>query len=174
MTQRVLPTEPSNRAQRTRNSRGVVKLSIEDIDSVAPKIDYKDQKFVLKIPESAVVLAEQKPNTAICPPREERDADGSISNSTLSSRGHLARWNMPPTTDKTITGIGTSELATAPCPILAVCCICQQSFQDGDPVRETQCHHLHHARCLEEWLSKYRARCPLCRRDIAISQKLQV
>lgn len=173
MTQHGPLSESPNRAQRTRNSDRIAKLSIGDIDTVAPKMDYRAQKIVIKIRDSTSALAVQNPNTAICPLPKERDANGSISHSAWSSRGQPATWNNISTTNRTITGIGTSDLATASCTTLAGCCICLEFFRDDDPVRETECHHVHHARCLEKWLRKYRARCPLCQRAIGISKESQ-
>jgi hypothetical protein len=41
-----------------------------------------------------------------------------------------------------------------------------EPFQPDDFVRETPCGHVFHAGCLEWWLGKYRARCPLDQMDL--------
>jgi len=47
------------------------------------------------------------------------------------------------------------------------CSICLATFDDSKEVRVTQCGHLFHSRCLENWL-KLRRACPLCRQDVTL------
>ena len=49
-----------------------------------------------------------------------------------------------------------------------MCCICQEDWQDGDPVRcLRQCRHIYHLECIDRWAFAEAARgrqphCPLC------------
>jgi len=47
------------------------------------------------------------------------------------------------------------------------CCICLESFEQGDSCMRLPCHagHVFHTECLQYWLERSR-RCPLCRSDI--------
>ncbi|MCL7048188.1 hypothetical protein MKW94_021652 [Papaver nudicaule] len=51
------------------------------------------------------------------------------------------------------------------------CPICFDEWEDGDDVRETDCKHMYHASCIEEWLFlDPRGSCPICRFQIASTQ----
>lgn len=45
------------------------------------------------------------------------------------------------------------------------CAICLDTFEDSDIVRGLVCGHVFHAECLDPWLTKRRACCPMCKRD---------
>ncbi|CAN3354443.1 hypothetical protein DICA3_B04038 [Diutina catenulata] len=45
------------------------------------------------------------------------------------------------------------------------CAICLEPFDDDDVVRGLVCGHPFHAECLDPWLTKRRACCPMCKRD---------
>ena len=45
------------------------------------------------------------------------------------------------------------------------CCICMTEFVDGDTIVATECDHVFHKRCCQEWLKQART-CPVCRMDI--------
>lgn len=45
------------------------------------------------------------------------------------------------------------------------CAICLELFDDDDEVRGLICGHVFHAECLDPWLTKRRACCPMCKRD---------
>jgi hypothetical protein len=48
------------------------------------------------------------------------------------------------------------------------CCICMGEFVTGEVIVTTECHHVFHKRCCEEWLRQART-CPVCRMDIPSS-----
>lgn len=48
------------------------------------------------------------------------------------------------------------------------CCICMGDFVTGEVIVATECHHVFHKRCCEEWLRQART-CPVCRMDIPSS-----
>ncbi|GJN37898.1 hypothetical protein PR202_gb26897 [Eleusine coracana subsp. coracana] len=43
------------------------------------------------------------------------------------------------------------------------CAFCLSAVRDGDEVRELRCQHVFHRACLDAWLVRPRATCPLCR-----------
>ncbi|KAK3163499.1 hypothetical protein QOZ80_1AG0004500 [Eleusine coracana subsp. coracana] len=43
------------------------------------------------------------------------------------------------------------------------CAFCLSGVRDGDEVRELRCQHVFHRACLDAWLVRPRATCPLCR-----------
>jgi len=45
------------------------------------------------------------------------------------------------------------------------CCICMSDFSDGEVIVVTNCEHVFHKRCCQEWLQQART-CPVCRTDI--------
>jgi hypothetical protein len=45
------------------------------------------------------------------------------------------------------------------------CCICLQAYDAELEIKRTQCGHLAHTTCLEEWLKRART-CPTCRKDL--------
>ena len=42
------------------------------------------------------------------------------------------------------------------------CNICLVDFEDGDMVKQLQCLHLYHQKCIDEWLAK-KSLCPDCK-----------
>lgn len=46
------------------------------------------------------------------------------------------------------------------------CAVCLSDFEDGEMVRKLNCKHTFHRDCLDEWLQKYLATCPLCRTKV--------
>ena len=47
-----------------------------------------------------------------------------------------------------------------------VCAVCQGEWEEHDKVRVLPCGHQFHKSCVDRWLSKYKACCPLCKADI--------
>jgi E3 ubiquitin-protein ligase RHA2 len=43
------------------------------------------------------------------------------------------------------------------------CAFCLSAVRDGEEVRELRCRHVFHRACLDAWLVRPRATCPLCR-----------
>ena len=46
------------------------------------------------------------------------------------------------------------------------CCVCSETYKDGDEVTWMPCQHLIHAACLRPWLEATNS-CPVCRFEIA-------
>jgi len=47
-----------------------------------------------------------------------------------------------------------------------VCAVCIEEYVEGDWLRELPCGHRFHAACIDEWLTKMQATCPLCKLDV--------
>merc|ERR1719174_1539731 len=45
------------------------------------------------------------------------------------------------------------------------CSICLINFETGDIMRVMKCGHRFHKACVDEWLSRYKSVCPLCKID---------
>lgn len=45
------------------------------------------------------------------------------------------------------------------------CCICMENFVGTEEIVETECNHVFHKQCCQEWLQQART-CPVCRMDI--------
>lgn len=45
------------------------------------------------------------------------------------------------------------------------CCICMSDFSEGEVIVVTNCEHVFHKRCCQEWLQQART-CPVCRTDL--------
>ncbi|KAE9610276.1 putative transcription factor C2H2 family [Lupinus albus] len=57
------------------------------------------------------------------------------------------------------------------------CMVCLTDFEEGDKVRTLECKHTFHKDCLDNWLQKYCATCPLCRNKVLpsnVATKYQV
>lgn len=48
---------------------------------------------------------------------------------------------------------------------LGSCAICLETFEPDDVVRGLFCGHVYHSDCLDPWLTRRRACCPICKRD---------
>lgn len=63
------------------------------------------------------------------------------------------------------------QTALAPCDSVELqfdlggCAICLEPFEDDEIVRGLICGHPFHAECLDPWLTRRRACCPMCKRD---------
>ncbi|CAD1813623.1 unnamed protein product [Candida parapsilosis] len=53
------------------------------------------------------------------------------------------------------------------------CAICLEVLEDDDVVRGLICGHVFHAICLDPWLTKRRACCPMCKRDYLFKRDYQ-
>ncbi len=47
-----------------------------------------------------------------------------------------------------------------------VCAVCQCEWEEHDEVRVLPCCHQFHTCCVDRWLSKHKAYCPLCKADV--------
>jgi hypothetical protein len=47
-----------------------------------------------------------------------------------------------------------------------VCAVCQCEWEEHDEVRVLPCGHQFHTCCVDRWLSKHKACCPLCKADV--------
>ncbi|KAJ4854606.1 ring finger domain-containing protein [Trichoderma breve] len=64
-----------------------------------------------------------------------------------------------------------SDLERQPCGITSItdqlCSICTEPFLDDAELRKLPCSHAFHDNCVDPWLLRRSATCPLCRREVA-------
>ncbi|KAG2185403.1 hypothetical protein INT44_002194 [Umbelopsis vinacea] len=48
------------------------------------------------------------------------------------------------------------------------CVICLDGYSEGDVLRRLPCGHEYHRDCIDPWLTKRSASCPLCKRDLSL------
>lgn len=74
----------------------------------------------------------------------------------------------PPMNKKDIDSMGTEEFTTESELKYGEieCSICLLNFEPGDMMRVMKCGHRFHKECVDEWLSRYKAVCPLCKSDM--------
>lgn len=44
-----------------------------------------------------------------------------------------------------------------------ICSVCQENFNNDEIVKILPCNHYFHKDCIEQWLSNYHHKCPICR-----------
>lgn len=58
------------------------------------------------------------------------------------------------------------------------CCICLSSVNPNEFIRELNCNHKYHKKCIDKWLIKMSKQyetisCPICRQNIELKEILQ-
>jgi hypothetical protein len=48
-----------------------------------------------------------------------------------------------------------------------LCAICMDSFEEETYIRPLTCGHIFHSSCVDPWLTKRRASCPLCNKSFS-------
>jgi len=48
------------------------------------------------------------------------------------------------------------------------CCICLESFEEGDPLKRLPCRHTFHTDCITPWLTERSRLCPLCKESVNV------
>jgi hypothetical protein len=55
-----------------------------------------------------------------------------------------------------------------------VCTVCLDEYEEGDEIRELECEHAFHKKCIDEWLTTKRACCPCCKHSLVPAPAAQV
>jgi hypothetical protein len=53
------------------------------------------------------------------------------------------------------------------------CCVCLESFEEGEPLRVLPCFHQFHVLCVDKWLA-VKAECPVCKVSIRAGDVVSV
>lgn len=178
----------SRRSRRRRNARfsKMKKLTIEEVEELFPKITYenwlssgkKDYTNILQEEEEngveemqevqdIAVLRNSIELTDITPvlstPKGNLPKHLSLSNSSLNRLDSLKSFE-PNKPETSVPEQDIYDLAN-PHYTSGSCAICLEIIEDDDEVRGLMCGHVFHAECLDPWLTKRRACCPMCKRD---------
>lgn len=51
------------------------------------------------------------------------------------------------------------------------CHVCKCEYVVGDRLRQLPCQHIFHKACIDEWIGRYHATCPICRKNLLGSHK---
>ena len=46
------------------------------------------------------------------------------------------------------------------------CSICLDIIKQDEIIRQLDCKHVFHTKCIEKYLLEYSCKCPLCRKDV--------
>lgn len=52
------------------------------------------------------------------------------------------------------------------------CSICLVEFEENDEIRKLRCGHVFHCECIDPWLLKGKAVCPVCRQGVYEDEEL--
>ncbi|BFG13983.1 hypothetical protein CerSpe_002570 [Prunus speciosa] len=76
----------------------------------------------------------------------------------------VAEETPPPQASTVFTYITDQSFSTTTTAAAAECVICLDEFMEGQKCRLlANCNHSFHKPCIDEWLSTWKSRCPLCR-----------
>lgn len=122
---------------------------MEDVDRYFPALEYGLWKAT-----ATQTAATETPETAGAPPprkshdkQDSRDNDTSQADAAPESAGASA--GTAPVIDDT----------------RDQCAVCIEYFDEEDCIRALVCGHIFHMLCVDSWLTKRRACCPLCKKD---------
>ncbi|EXJ54376.1 hypothetical protein A1O7_09715 [Cladophialophora yegresii CBS 114405] len=154
--------EQAARIHRQSKSKPIANLSAKEIDEIAPKRRYADSdgRNGMDLPKfPSLDCPIRPPCPAVLAPKKQDEHKVSLGKEWVEDIEDPTR----------ISAAVRGELPD----LLFDCSICLEFFQPEDVVRETPCGHVFHARCLEWWLGKYRARCPLDQMELKGRSKRQ-
>lgn len=124
-------------------------ITKEDVDRYFPALEYGHWRAT-----AARAAAAETPQTAGAPqPRKSHDEGGPPDDDT-------------PRVDAAPESAGPSAGAA---PVIDdtrdQCAVCIEYFDEEDCIRALVCGHIFHTLCVDSWLTRRRACCPLCKMD---------
>ncbi|PLB47439.1 hypothetical protein P170DRAFT_439097 [Aspergillus steynii IBT 23096] len=132
---------PDIEAVRPKKVRPV--MSSEDVDRRFPTVGY-----------SAWKSAHETPSQASAP-----RASAQLERTTSRDNDEPE----PPNKQTTINDAHQNEPPSPDSDSYSVCAICVDQFDANDEVRPLSCGHIFHPACIDMWLTKRQACCPLCK-----------
>lgn len=150
---------------RRRRRRGrfskMQKLTAEQVEELFPKITYKEWLSSGK-KDYTHILHEEDIELDEITGRNDRTDD---EDEEVGSKTHSTVISMVQEDTRENSSANHRDLATMPHYTSGSCAICLEIIEDDDEVRGLMCGHVFHSDCLDPWLTKRRACCPMCKRD---------
>ncbi|PLB34244.1 E3 ubiquitin-protein ligase RNF103 [Aspergillus candidus] len=128
-------------------------ITEEDVDRYFPALEYGLWKATATATATRTAATET-PNTAGAPsPRKSHDEQG-------RPNDDVPRPDAAPE---------SAEASAGAAPVIDdtrdQCAVCIEYFDEEDCIRALVCGHIFHTLCVDSWLTKRRACCPLCKMD---------
>lgn len=181
-----------SRRNRRRNNRfsKMKKLTIEEVEELFPKTTYKKWLHLGKkdytniLQEEEIEMEQIQPTivnqslrnsielTAMTPDNTNFiNSSNPLSNTSLTNLDSFRTLsNIQKNQPKSVDEINSendnqSYDLSNPHYTSGSCAICLEIIEEEDEVRGLMCGHVFHSDCLDPWLTKRRACCPMCKRD---------
>ncbi|RAL16019.1 putative RING finger protein [Aspergillus homomorphus CBS 101889] len=138
-----------------------VVISHSDVDQRFPRVKYSDwlEERNRDLQSKGIAGTKVSETTEIT---TIKDAPSSEDKSTGAPRQCLAHDELGPVAGNVTQSSGIGDGSDG-ADSSKMCVICMDEFHPLDSVRPLPCGHIFHASCLDPWLTKRHACCPLCK-----------
>ncbi|PLN79938.1 hypothetical protein BDW42DRAFT_118668 [Aspergillus taichungensis] len=124
-------------------------ITAEDVDRNFPALEYG----LWKATATQTAATETPEAAGAPPPPKSHDKQGSPNDDTPGADA---------APESAAAGVGTAPVID---DTRDQCAVCIEYFDEEDCIRALICGHIFHTLCVDSWLTKRRACCPLCKMD---------